>query len=171
MMDHATSASRDSQVPVRADRGREARRAEILEQSLRLFRPLARYTQQEIERRCRAAGVPATCVSAHDILASVYITASLESESAPLRTGIYPWLRSLVRDEIDAALAMCRRGLSWKGLDARPATDATAVPEAWQEIYLLHHVDGWPLEAIAEVEGRDVAEVARIIALMPGNES
>ena len=169
-MGHAVSASTGGDDLVRAARGREARRADVLEQSLRLYRPLFRYAQREIERRCCEAGVPAARVPTRDILARVYLTASIEPDGAS-RMGIYPWLRSLVRDEIDAALAVCAPSPSPDVQRVPTSSGATSVPEAWQEIYLLHHVDGWPLEAIAEVEGRDVAEVARIIALMTGNES
>ncbi|HUG13885.1 MAG TPA: sigma-70 family RNA polymerase sigma factor [Thermomicrobiales bacterium] len=81
-----------------------ARRAAVIEEGLRFFGPLRRFVRHEIERWADPIDIDAGGISVDDVVASTYVAAVDDADSAPSARAFYTWLRRIARREARAAV-------------------------------------------------------------------
>jgi RNA polymerase sigma factor (sigma-70 family) len=81
-----------------------AQRGAVIEQGLRFFGPLRRFVRHEAELWADPVALESGQVPVDDIVASIYLSAVDEADSAPSARAFYTWLRRIARREVRLAV-------------------------------------------------------------------
>jgi RNA polymerase sigma factor (sigma-70 family) len=77
-----------------------AQRGAVIEQGLRFFGPLRRFVRHEAELWADPVALDSGQLPIDDIIASIYLSAVDEADSAPSARAFYTWLRRIARREV-----------------------------------------------------------------------